>query len=120
MSPAKTDRLPDWEARLVAALADAARRDFHPRDWNCARFAHSVAQQLTGRKLDYRWHGSLEASVDAVLPRVAPLQAQRGDVVMADLPEACLGVCLGACAVFVGARGLMPVPLRDLRAAWSV
>ena len=98
----------------------AVCRPYHPRKWNCAKFAHRAAQAVSGRPLPFVWRGSLEASADAALPRVAPALAHRGDVVLAEVPEPSLGVCRGRDAVFVTAKGLLSVPMSAARAAWSV
>jgi hypothetical protein len=114
------ERPEGWEVRLVERLRDASTKSYDARHWNCARFAHGCACAVAGREFPFAWKGSLEASVDAVLPRIGLLQARRGDIVLADVPEASLGVCVGAMAAFVTSDGLLTRPLRDVRAAWSV
>ena len=113
-------RAPDWESRLAEVLRAASVRAYDARQWNCARFAHACAEAVSGRSLPFRWRGSLEASADAVLPRVAPTLAGRGDVVLADVPEPSLGVCAGRTAAFVTAQGLISIPRSRVRAAWAV
>lgn len=116
-----SDRHPDWEARLATAIREASNKPFSARRWNCALFAHDVAQRVSGRALPFAYKGgSLVASVDAVLARVPVLQARRGDVVLAHVPEPSLGVCVGSRAVFVAREGLLEVPLSEVRLAWSV
>lgn len=110
----------DWEARLARALCEASQKQFSARRWNCAIFAHDVAQRVSGRALPFAYKESLAGSVDAVLPRVAVALARRGDVVMARIPEASLGVCNGREALFVAKSGLLSIPMRDVRLAWSV
>lgn len=114
------DRPQDWEARLARALQATANRPYNTRTWNCARFAHYMAEQVSGRTLPYQYQGSLEASVDALFERVPVLLAQRGDVVLADVPEPSLGVCVGGQVLFVSAGGLLTRSLRDARIAWGV
>ena len=124
MEPGMSDRPQDWEARLVQELRAASLKPFDARQWNCARFAHVCACAVSGRELPApghaTWKGSLEASVDAMLPRIAPLQARRGDLVLADVPEPSLGVCIGSAAAFVTTDGLLTRPLHEIRSAWSV
>lgn len=115
------ERPQDWPQRLDAALKVARTRGYHARDWNCARFAHTCAQSIAGRDLAYRWRGSLEDSVDAVLPRLTDARRARiGDVVLASVPEPSLGVCLGRCAVFVTKRGLLKLPMSSVSIVWAV
>lgn len=114
-------RPPGWEARLAAVLREAATRPYDARRWNCARFAHRAAEAVSLRSIPFAYvGGSLAASADAVLSRVEPPQAQRGDVVLADVPEPSLGVCAGRVAVFLGRRGLECFPMSRVRAAWVV
>lgn len=109
-----------WEHRLDEVIREAKSLPFDPKRWNCARFSHRCAEAVCGKSLPYAWRGSLEASVDAALPRVKPSLAQRGDVVMADVPLPTLGVCCGHKAAFVGYAGLTFEPMRKARIAWSV
>lgn len=67
-----------------------------------------------------RLKGSLEETVDRLLPRVDRLRAIRGDVVLADAPEPSLGICLGRVAAFVSAAGMTTIPMSRIDAAWSV
>lgn len=114
-------RPPGWESRLAAVLKDAGERAYDPRRWNCARFAHRCAEAVSLRSIPFAFvGGSLEASADAVLPRVEPRQARRGDVVLAQVPHDTLGVCAGRVAVFLGRNGLERYPMTAVRAAWSV
>lgn len=75
---------------------------------------------VSGRDIPSRWLGSLEATADAVLPRVDRRRAIRGDVVLACVPEPSLGVCVGRRAAFMKASGLTYYPMRSVRIAWSV
>lgn len=109
-----------WESRLVAVLKVASRKPYHPRYWNCARFTHVCAQAVAGREIRYARKGSLAESVDSVLPRVRPELAQRGDVVLANVPEPSLGVCIGSRAAFVTVDGLITEPMSRSVIAWSV
>lgn len=115
------ERPAGWETRLAEQISFAARKHFHPKDWNCARFAHTCAQAVARRALPFRWKGSLEESVDAVLARYPDVKlARRGDVVLASLPEPSLGICTGAHALFVTAAGLREWPLARCSVAWVV
>lgn len=75
---------------------------------------------VSGRDIPARWLGSLEATADAVLTRVDVRRAQRGDIVLAPVPEPSLGVCVGRKAMFMTSKGLTPYPMRRARIAWSV
>ncbi len=73
-------------------------------------------------------HGGVEAIAVKVCARLgyAPvpvLMAQRGDVVLWDVPDAmkcALGVCIGAEAVFPGPDGLVFSEMKICRRAWRV
>jgi hypothetical protein len=121
VEPVLIARPPGWEARLIDVLKQASVRRYDPRRWNCARFAHACAEAVSGRSIPFAYvGGSLEASADAALPRIAVRAVRRGDVVIADLPHPTLGVCVGAHVVFVVAEGLMEKPRSSVRAAWGV
>lgn len=113
-------RLPDWQTRLTEAIREAQRIPFDARSHNCVLFAARCVEAITGAPVPRRWKGSLEPTVDALLPRVKPSMAARGDVVLADVPEPSLGVCIGRKAAFVSPTGLIFEPMRKARIAWSV
>lgn len=118
---ALTERPDGWEARLAEVLRDAASRAFDARAWNCARFAHRAAEAIRNQHLPYQFIGtSLEASVNAVLPKIPAGEARRGDIVLADVPHPTLGVCLGAQCAFVTRSGLVTQSRSVITAAWSV
>lgn len=104
----------------MAVLRESCDKPYHVRHWNCAVFVHTCAQVIRGCALPFAWKGSLEASVDAVFERVPVKLAQRGDVVLACVPEPTLGLCLGAKAAFVSPAGLITEPMSRATAAWSV
>lgn len=115
------DRPAGWEARLNAEILAASRKGFDVRDWNCARFAHTCAQSVSGREIPYVWKGSLEDSVDAVLARHCNASfARAGDVVLARVPAPSLGVCVGRYATFVTKKGLLQVPMNRVSVAWVI
>lgn len=113
-------RVADWEQRLTNLLRDASIKEFSAKRWNCALFAHACAEALTGEPIPFRWKGSLEASADAALTRVAPRKASRGDIVLAEVPSPSLGVCVGRMGAFVTTNGLLSVPMHRITAAWAV
>jgi hypothetical protein len=114
-------RHPDWIARLAALLREAEARAFHPREWNCARFALAAVEAVTGTRPRVRVRASLLASADSAgFPRVAPLLASMGDVAFAPDPDR-LGVVLDAGRVaFVGPRGLLRAPITICTQAWRI
>lgn len=67
-----------------------------------------------------RLSGSLEQTVDALLERIRPSLARRGDVVLVTLPRPCLGVCVGREIALVGESGLFKEPMAKALIAWSV
>ena len=114
-------RLPDWPARLAALLAAAETRPFDAHRWNCGRFALAAIQAATGARLRPRILPSLEATADSVgFPRIPPVFARPGDVVLAGDPPR-LGVVVdGGRAAFVGPRGLVRTPLTTCTTAWRI
>ena len=114
-------RHPDWVVRLAALLRAAERRAFDARRWNCALFALAAVEAVTGQWPAVRVLPDLAASADgAGFPRVAPLLARMGDIVLAPDPDR-LGVVLDAGrAAFVGPRGLVRAPLTLCTIAWRI
>lgn len=115
-----TVRPEGWDYRLSLVIRDAVQKHYDPRSWNCARFAHACAEAVSGASIPFKWRGSLQASADAVLPRIEPSVALRGDVVLAEVPEPSLGVCLGRQIAFVTVSGLLTLPRSRALMAWRV
>lgn len=131
-------RIEGWETLLSDTIIRAQSRPFAWGSHDCAIWAFDTRRLLTSgpdhaslwrgryrtalgatrvmRKLGWR---SLEEGGRVLLgpPLKARLLAQRGDLVLGGSPEA-FGVCLGAQAAFVGADGIMLLPLPDCRLAW--
>ena len=114
-------RLPNWPARLAALLSAVETRAFDAHRWNCGRFALAAVEAVTGERPAFRVQPDLAATADtAGFPRVAPLRARMGDIVLAPDP-ARLGVVLDAGRVaFVGPRGLLRAPITLCTAAWRI
>jgi hypothetical protein len=114
-------RRPDWPARLAALLSAVETRPFDAHRWNCGRFALAVVEAVTGSRPQVRILRDLMATADsAAFPRVPPLRARMGDVVLAPDPDR-LGVVLDAGRVaFVGPRGLVRAPITLCTAAWRI
>jgi hypothetical protein len=136
-------RLPDWEARLNAFLADRADVVFgydhaqDPEHFDCCAFGAGAVTALTGvdpmpefrgryftrigaaRALRRYGAGTIDATLDAKFPTRAPAFARRGDLILlAGELGGLLGVCVGAAAVFVGEEGGAPGLVRFSRADW--
>jgi hypothetical protein len=114
-------RHPDWAVRLGALLLAAETRAFDPRSWNCALFALTAVEAVTGRRPRVRVLPGLAASADSAgFPRIPPLLARAGDVALAPDPDR-LGVVLDAGRVaFVGPSGLLRSPITACTHAWRV
>lgn len=131
-------KAPHWEVRLSEQIEAARERPFSWGEHDCATWAADVWAALTGEQSPaIAWRGryktalgaerfrrkagypSMEAAGMALLgePLPTPLLAQRGDVVFA---QDAFGVCVGARAAFVGAKGLEFLRLRDCVLAWRV
>jgi hypothetical protein len=114
-------RRPDWAVRLAALLSVVEMRAFDAHRWNCGRFALAAVEAVTGGRPAFRVLPDLAASADSAgFPRVAPLRARMGDVVLAPNPDR-LGVVLDAGRVaFVGPRGLLRAPITLCTIAWRI
>lgn len=138
-----TPRLPDWQKRLNAFIAENAERPFSWGEWDCALFACGAVLEMTGRHpapefigaydsqrgaaeaLRRLGAGTLDATFDAHFESKPPSFAQRGDLVMA---HGAIGVCMGSFALFVGgletpeasAEGLFRVSRSEFTRAWAV
>ncbi|GGG52737.1 hypothetical protein GCM10010964_44830 [Caldovatus sediminis] len=114
-------RRPDWAVRLAALLSAVDTRPFDAHRWNCGRFALAAVEAVTGERPAFRVQPDLVATADSAgFPRVAPLLARMGDVVLAPDPDR-LGVVLDAGrAAFVGPRGLLRAPLTACTTAWRI
>nr|WP_245584044.1 hypothetical protein [Rubritepida flocculans] len=107
--------------RLAALLSAVETRAFDAHRWNCGRFALAAVEAVTGGRPAFRVLPDLAASADSAgFPRVAPLRARMGDVVLAPDPDR-LGVALDAGRVaFVGPRGLLRAPITLCSTAWRI
>ena len=114
-------RRPDWAARLAALLSAVETRPFDAHRWNCGHFALAAIEAVTGERPAFRVLPDLAASVDSTgFPRVPPLRARMGDIVLAPDPDR-LGVVLDAGrAAFVGPRGLLRAPITLCTIAWRI
>lgn len=139
-------RLPDWENLLAEYLADVRLRPFEWGEHDCILHACAAVAAMTGddpaaayrgqysdrigaaRVLRDLGRGTLLQTVDASFVRKPVALAQRGDLVEWN---GGIGICLGAVGAFVGeavdestgeplATGLIDVPRREWRRAWSV
>jgi hypothetical protein len=130
-----TARLPDWERRLNAFLAQPFVFEWGAMD--CALFACAAVEALTGahpypeflgvysdrigaaRALRELGKGTLEATFGQKFAEVPPGFARRGDVVMAT--DGAMGVCVGASAVFLAEEGgLIRLPRATFTHAWRI
>lgn len=141
------NRLPEWEERLTAYIAEVRARPFEWGQHDCVLHGASAVEATTGVDIaaDYRgsYHdkagaaailktqgkGTLLRTLDATLERRKPSRARRGDLVWS---SGSVGVCLGAVAAFVGEErlaekagvlmreGLITVPRPLWAKAWAV
>ena len=114
-------RRPDWAVRLAALLSAVETRAFDAHRWNCGRFALAAVEAVTGTTPRVRVLPDLAATADSAgFPRVAPLLARMGDVVLAPDPDR-VGIVLDAGRVaFVGPRGLLRAPITVCTCAWRI
>jgi len=130
-----TARLPDWERRLNAFLAQPFAFEWGVMD--CALFACAAVEALTGehpypeflgvysdrigaaKALRELGKGTLEATFSQKFDAVPPGFARRGDIVMAT--GGAMGVCVGAAAVFLAEEGgLIRLPRATFTHAWRI
>ena len=94
--------------------------------YKSARGAARVLKRFAGLPASAKATAGLEAAVEKIAEarnreEVKPLMAQRGDLVLLDMPEGpALGVCLGAWVAAAGETGMVRVELREARRAWRI
>lgn len=138
----RSGRLPDWPARLNAAVASWRDRQFGWSD-NCALFAGDCVLAQTGIDplggIRAAMHsargwaailrangGSLGQVVSNRLGDSQPAQrACRGDIVgmvsgTGMARGLALGVCFGERAIFLDDVGCLAVPMRQIERVWAV
>jgi hypothetical protein len=131
-------RLPDWQLRLAAYMAQRQAEPFAWGQQDCALFAAGAVLAITGHDpaADLRGsyagarealavvadRGGLEAIATAALgPPINPRRAAVGDVVLvAGAHGALLAVCNGTHALAPGDSGLVPMPMAAALSAWKV
>ena len=130
-------RHPQWEPRLNAVVQEWQGRDYaHVWGGDCVAFVLAAIEAVSGERLAFdgarpyrsaagqaRWlrdmgWRNLDDAADACLgPRIAPLQAHRGDVVS---DGSCLGVMMAGGALAFGEAGMARIDRRSIIAAWPV
>lgn len=129
-------RLPDWERRLSAYLAEPGRDVFEWGRQDCALFAAGAVEAVTGvhpfpevagtysdaegaAEVLRGLGGTLFRTIDSAFPRKEPGFAQRGDLVFA---QKAVGVCMGARGVFLQLDfpGFAFLPRDTFTHAWEV
>lgn len=139
-------RREDWPRRLDAALQAARRKPFAWGGHDCCLFAADAVDAMCGADpasgIAARWRGRYRTpkgargwlkrlgGIDGLMkragigPEVAPLLAQRGDVVaLAPAPGAesaglMLGICIGTHVAGAAPAGFCLVPLAAGQRAW--
>jgi hypothetical protein len=129
-------RHPDWEPRLAACVEDWIPRAYtFTLGHDCAAFVLAGIEAVTGEKLalelrpyktqagqaralrEFGWD-DLPAAADTMLgPRIAPLQAHRGDVVS---DGSALGLMTAAGPVAFSEAGMVTMERGSIVAAWPV
>lgn len=140
-------RFADWPEKLAEFIEARRNMPFTFGTNDCCTFAAAAVKALTG--VDYRHQlietfgaygtlaeaarrkeqtGGLEALATSILRDPIPVAfAGRGDIVLADAPDAVgdvdlrhLGVCLGTHVAAPGLKGLVFVPMSLAVKAWGV
>jgi hypothetical protein len=136
-------RFRDWQERLDQAIDAARNQSFSYGSFDCALFAASCVEAMTGvdyaaelRGYDSRIDayrivakfGSLEAMITSLLQRepMHPSRATIGDVVLASVDLApgesgdCIGVCTGVRFRAPTEKGLAAFSMSAARLAWRI
>lgn len=139
-------RYEDWHALLGAHIKAAFQRPFSWGEFDCCTFACDGILAMTGRDpmADLRGRygttlgaaralkafagGGLDEAAEHIAgllhaPEIMPLQAGRGDCVLADTengPALGLVAMNGRIGLFAGPVGLTQIPLRNCRRAFRV
>lgn len=130
-------RLPHWETKLAAAIAEAQTGIFAWGTRDCATWAFDVRLAMTGHDgwpyrgvyktlrgalgVIRRNGGSMEGLGRSLLgePLPAVLLAQRGDILLGG-DDPALGVCIGFEGAFLLQQGLTYLPISSCTLAWRV
>nr|WP_246602814.1 hypothetical protein [Falsiroseomonas tokyonensis] len=106
---------------MAALLSAVETRPFDAHRWNCGRFALAAVEAMTGERPAFQVQPDLVATADSAgFPRMPPLLARMGDIVLAPDPDR-LGVVLDAGRVaFVGPRSLVRAPIILCTIAWRI
>jgi len=132
-------RLDGWEERLDAAIEAARPNPFALGQHDCARFAASCIDAITGagllEQLSAQYHdeesclrwlatqGSVEAAASSLLgaPASGWACARRGDVCLVPVEGGDgLGVCVGLYIAVAAERGLSLYPLSTATRTWMI
>lgn len=128
-------RLPDWERRLAAYLAEPGRDQFQWGENDCALFASGAAAAMTGhdRAAHFRGaystragsimtlrdlgKGTLIKTMSAYFEPCRPAFARRGDLVMV---RRAVGICMGKDGLFLGLDGFERATRDEFTHGWRV
>lgn len=126
-------RYADWPERLNRIVEGNLNRPFEWGNWDCCLFAAECVEAMTGDDPMGEFRGRYSSAEGArALLRAHPSKslfnlmrrkfgnpsnfARRGDIVYTiteDGPS--LGVCVGACAVFLSEEGIVSLPIQGMR-----
>lgn len=152
MTAAKLDRLPDWQERLSDTISVNAEQPHDYGAWDCLLWPAAAVDAVTGHDFGkghrgkYRSHAgayrhlqamgfaSAAALLDSLFDQTPIGFAQRGDLVLIELPQEAApamagqmvpAVCIGAEALAIfedaaGNSGLARFPRLLWRKAWKV
>ncbi len=145
-------RPPDWQSRMASALAERRKASFVWGHHDCVAFASCIAEAICGIDFMSAFHGRYKTKIGAYrilkkyagggleegtvklaaefgLLEIVPRMAQRGDIVLAEIPIGAyednvtvdsIGVCLGERIAFAGPQGFVQIPIVKARRAWRV
>ncbi|MCU0826661.1 MAG: hypothetical protein MUE52_04485 [Tabrizicola sp.] len=132
-------RLPDWNPRLSAYLAEITPVAFRMGSQDCALFAAGAVRAMTGYDPAAPFRGTytdlksglkrLRAAgfeshieiADKLFQRIHPAMAQVGDLALIEVPDGmALGIVAGETLACLSPAGLGHLPRAAAVATWSV
>lgn len=113
------------------AIREAESWEFAYGSTDCCAFVAHVLKAVTGIDYMARFpaydsklgaarifsrYGGYAGMMDSIRPRIKPLQAGRGDVVLLGNE---LGICVGTAAACMTQQGIQYRPMNEVTAAWA-
>jgi hypothetical protein len=135
----KGDRREDWPEKLFESIEQATSQIFAFGTHDCTLFSANCVKAMTGYD-GATWRGKYSTKGEAIRiialaggmenlatavfgsEEIPTIQAQRGDGVLADaIGGEAIGICVGNdCAFLTVEKGIIYLPLSEVKRAWRV